>query len=169
MLLLSLIGLKMKALVLYESFFGNTEKIAQAIGDSLGSSIEVDVRKVSEVPPEQLKEINLLIVGSPTRGFMPSPGIKKFLRSIPSDGLKNIKAAAFDTRISEDDAKIRILRFLMKVFGYAAEPISKKLRNKGAEIIVAPEGFCVNDTEGPLKEGELERAAAWAKQIIEKL
>jgi flavodoxin len=55
MLLLSLIGLKMKALVLYESFFGNTEKIAQAIGDSLGSSIEVDVRKVSEVPPEQLK------------------------------------------------------------------------------------------------------------------
>ena len=159
----------MKALVIYESFFGNTEKIAQVIGDAFSSLMEVEVCKVSEVRPEQLKGLNLLIVGSPTRGFMPSPAIKSFLRSIPSGGLKNIKAAAFDTRISEDDAKPRVLRFLMKVFGYAAEPISKKLRKKGAEIIVAPEGFCVNDTEGPLKEGELERAATWAKQIIEKL
>ena len=157
----------MKALIIYDSFFGNTEKIAQAIGETLSSSMEVEVCKVSEVKQEQLKEINLLLVGSPTRGFMPSPAIKKFLRSIHSDGLKNIKAAAFDTRISEDDAKIRILRFLMKVFGYAAEPISKKLRNKGAEIVVSPEGFCVKDTEGPPKEDELERAKSWALKIQE--
>ena len=52
----------MKALVLYESFFGNTEKIAQAIGDSLGSSMEVDVRKVSEFLPEQLNGLSLLCV-----------------------------------------------------------------------------------------------------------
>ena len=45
----------MKALVIYESFFGNTEKVAQAIGDALGSSMEVEVCKVSEVKPEQLK------------------------------------------------------------------------------------------------------------------
>ena len=158
----------MKALVIYESFFGNTEKIAQAIGEALGSSMEVEICKVSEVKPEQLKEINLLIVGSPTRGFMPSPGIKRFIKSIPANGLQDIKAAAFDTRISEDDAKLRFLRFLMKLFGYAAEPISKKLRNKGAEIVIAAEGFCVEDTEGPLKDGELERAASWALQIQEK-
>ena len=158
----------MKALIIYDSFFGNTEKIAQAIGETLSSSMEVEVCKVSEVKQEQLKEINLLLVGSPTRGFMPSPAIKKFLRSIHSDGLKNIKAAAFDTRISEDDVKSRFLRFLMKLFGYAAEPISKKLKIKGAEIVIAPGGFCVKDTEGPSKEGELERAATWAKQIIEK-
>ena len=155
----------MNALVIYESFFGNTEKIAQAIGDALNSSMEVTLCNISEVKSEQLKEINLLVVGSPTRGFMPSPGIKSFIKSIPANGLQNIKAAAFDTRISEDDAKLRILRFLMKVFGYAAEPISKKLRNKGAEIVIAPEGFCVNDTEGPLKEGELERAKSWILQI----
>ena len=159
----------MKALVIYESFFGNTEKIAQAISDALSSSMEVEIRKVNEVKPEQLKGINHLIVGSPTRAFGPSPGTKNFLKRIPADGLRDIRAAAFDTRISEDDAKPRVLRFLMKVFGYAAEPISKKLRKKGAEIIGPPEGFCVNDTEGPLKEGELERAATWAKQIIEKL
>jgi flavodoxin I len=159
----------MKALILYESFFGNTEKIAQVIGDSLKSSMEVDVRKVSEVQPEQLKGLSLLVVGSPTRAFRPSPATNRFLKNIPANGLIGVKAAAFDTRISEDDAKPRVLRFLMKVFGYAAEPISKKLGKRGAEIIVAPEGFCVNDTEGPLRQGELERAAAWANKIVEKL
>jgi flavodoxin I len=159
----------MKALILYESFFGNTEKIAQVIGDSLKSSMEVDVRKVSEVQPEQLKGLSLLVVGSPTRAFRPSPATNRFLKNIPNSSLQGIKTAAFDTRISEDDAKPRVLRFLMKVFGYAAEPISKKLGKKGAEIIVAPEGFCVNDTEGPLRQGELERAAAWANKIVEKL
>jgi len=159
----------MKALVLYESFFGNTEKIAQTIGDSLGSSMEVDVRKVSEVLPEQLIGSGLLIVGSPTRAFRPSPATNRFLKNIPANGLEGVKAAAFDTRISEDDIKSRALRFLMKVFGYAAGPVAKKLGKKGAEIVIAPEGFCVNDTEGPLREGELGRAAAWAKQILAKL
>jgi flavodoxin len=159
----------MKALVLYESFFGNTEKIAQAIGDAIGKSMEAEVRKVSEVKQEQLKGFNLLIAGSPTRAFSPSPATNRFLKNIPANGLEGVKAAAFDTRISEDDANPRWLRFLMKLFGYAAEPISKKLRKKGAEIIIAPEGFCVKDTKGPLKEGELERASTWAMQIIEVL
>ncbi len=113
--------------------------------------------------------MSLLVVGSPTRAFRPSPATNGFLKNIPTNGLEGVKAAAFDTRISEDDANPRVLRFLMKLFGYAAEPVSKKLNKKGAEIIVAPEGFCVNDTEGPLKQGELERAAAWAKKIIEIL
>jgi hypothetical protein len=52
-----------------------------------------------------------------------------------------------------------------RVFGYAAKPISEKLRKKGGELIIAPEGFFVKDVEGPLKEGELERAAAWAREI----
>ena len=159
----------MKALVIYESFFGNTEKITQAIGKGLGSSADVEVRKVADVQPEQLKGLDLCIVGSPTRAFSPSPGTKRFLKKIHAGGLQGLRAAAFDTRISEDDAKPRALRFLMKLFGYAAEPISMKLGKKGAEIIVAPEGFCVNNTKGPLKDGELERATAWAKQIVEKL
>jgi flavodoxin I len=159
----------MKALVIYDSFFGNTEKVALAIDGAINSSMEVDVCRVSEVKLEQLKGLNLLVVGSPTRAFSPSPGTKGLLKRIPAEGLQGVKAAAFDTRISEDDANPRFLRFLMKLFGYAAEPISKKLGKKGAEIVIAPEGFCVKDTEGPLKEDELERAAAWAKQIIEKL
>ncbi len=64
-----------------------------------------------------------------------------------------------------EDTPSRFLRFMESVFGYAAKPISEKLRRKGAEIIAAPEGFFVKDTKGPLKEGELERAKKWALQF----
>jgi flavodoxin I len=159
----------MKALIIYDSFFGNTEKIARAIADALGSSMEVEVYKVSDAKPERLTGQDLLIVGSPTRAFRPSPGISGFLKNIPPNRLQGVKAAAFDTRISTVDIKSRALRFLVDLFGYAAKPISKKLGKKGAQIVIAPEGFLVGDTEGPLKQGELERAAAWAKQIIAAL
>jgi flavodoxin I len=160
----------MKALIIYESFFGNTEKIAQAIGEGLGTSTEVEICKVGDVKPEHLESVDLLIVGSATRAFSPSPETKRFLAHLPAKSLQGKKAAAFDTRISLKDIKVRILRFLVNLFGYAAKPISKKLRKKGAEIVTAPEGFLVKDTEGPLKEGELERAKEWAKKIkIKKL
>jgi flavodoxin I len=159
----------MKALIIYDSFFGNTEKIAQAIGDAIAGIMDVEICKVSDIEPVQLKELSLLIVGSPIRAFRPSPTITKFLKSIPVGSLNGVKAAAFDTRIGIENIKSRTLRFFVNFFGYAAKPISEKLRKKGAEIVIAPEGFFVNDTKGPLQDGELERAAAWSKQIISKL
>jgi flavodoxin I len=157
----------MKVLIIYESFFGNTEKIAQAIGEGLDSSRDVEVRKVGDVKQKNLEGVNLLIVGSATRAFRPSPETKRFLGRIPAKSLNGMKAAAFDTRISTDDIKSRVLGFMVNMFGYAARPISEKLRKKGAQIVVAPEGFFVKDTEGPLKEGEIERAGEWAKKINE--
>jgi hypothetical protein len=109
----------------------------------------------------------VLIVGSPTRAFSATPAIKKLVGSIPGGGLSGVKVAAFDTRFSPADTNSRILRFLVKLFGYAAEPIAKRLQKKGGQPAVAPGGFFVRDTEGPLKEGELERAAAWARQAAE--
>ncbi|MBN1974441.1 MAG: flavodoxin family protein [Sedimentisphaerales bacterium] len=155
----------MKTLIIYDSFFGNTEQVAKAISEAIGSASEVKVCKVGEVKREQLNGINLLIVGSPTRAFRPSPATNKFLKNIPANSLNGVKAASFDTRMSIEDIKVRILRFLVNMFGYAAKPISEKLRKKGAEIAVSPEGFLVNDTKGPLKEGELERAKEWAKKL----
>jgi len=159
----------MKALIIYESFFSNTEQIAKAIGEGFDSSVEVEVCKVSDINLEQLKGIDLLIVGAPTRAFRPSPGILKFLKSIPSKSLQGVKAASFDTRISLEDIKIRFLKVMVKIFGYAAEPISKKLRKKGGEIIADPAGFCVMDTEGPLKENELKHAKDWGKSLSLKI
>jgi flavodoxin len=111
----------------------------------------------------------LLIVGSPTRGFRPAPDTTALLKRIPGGALKGVKVAAFDTRISASDVKSAaapLLRGLTKVFGWAAKPISDALAKAGGEVVVPPEGFAVLASEGPLKEGELERAVAWAKQIL---
>ncbi|HNU80356.1 MAG TPA: flavodoxin family protein [Bacillota bacterium] len=156
----------MKALIVYDSVFGNTEKIAEAIGDSLAELTGTEVEKVSEAKLEQLQGTDLLIVGSPTRAFKPTKAIVDFLIQIPSNGLKGINVAAFDTRISTEDVNSRILNGFVKIFGYAAKPIADKLQKKGGNLAAPPEGFFVKDNEGPLKEGELERAAKWAKQVM---
>ena len=82
----------MNALIVYDSFFGNTEHIARAIGEALSEQMDVEVRKVGDVQPGQLKGLELLIVGAPTRAFRPSPDINNFLKSIPADSLQGIKA-----------------------------------------------------------------------------
>lgn len=157
----------MDALIVYDSVFGNTEKVAQAMGDALASQMEVNVVKVGEVQPEQVTGLQVVIVGSPTRAFSPTPDTKNFLKRIPNDGLKGVKAAAFDTRVSIKEVDSAILNVFVKIFGYAAKPIAKRLERRGGNLVIDPEGFIVGGTEGPLKEGELERAAAWAKQVAD--
>jgi len=160
----------MKVLIIYDSSFGNTEQIAQAIGHALGSQEDVEVLRVGHVEPEQLTGLKLLFVGSPTQRFRPTPAISSLLGRIPVNGLRGVQVAAFDTRISMNDIDPPIVRFagrfVVKLFGYAAKPIADGLKVKGGELTIPPEGFFVEGTEGPLKEGELERAADWAKQIV---
>lgn len=155
----------MKALVVYDSFFGNTERVAQAIGAALGESGEVTVLRVGEVRPEHLAGIDLLCIGSPTRAFRPSPATQAWLKSLPADSLRGVRVAAFDTRIAVSDVKSRILPLMIRFFGYAAEPIEAILERKGGVQALPPEGFYVDGTEGPLKDGELERAGTWAQMI----
>lgn len=160
----------MKALVVYDSAFGNTEKVAQAIGQALGPEQEVKTMRVGNVKPEQLAGLTLLVVGSPTQKFSPLGTITRFLKGIPSNGLQGVKVAAFDTRIPESRVEeIRILAFFVRIFGYAAKPIADRLVKRGGQLAVPPEGFYVGDTEGPLLEGEPERAAEWARQIAATL
>lgn len=155
----------MKALIVYDSFFGNTEKVAQAIGKSLGAAKDVTVVKVDAVQPEMMGGLDYLIVGSPTRAFSPSPAIKSFVRGIPSGKLEGVKFAAFDTRLPINEKTPGVLRFLVKFFGYADKPINDGLKKKGGMQAVPSEGFFVMDSEGPMAEGELERAAEWVKTI----
>jgi flavodoxin len=160
----------MKAMVVYDSVYGNTGKIAQAIGQALGSPEDVEIVQVGHARPEQLAGLTLLIVGSPTQKFSPTGATTRFLKSIPKNGLDRVKVAAFDTRFTVSAIeKVRILAFFVKIFGYAAEPIADRLKRRGGELAVPPEAFYVGDTEGPLLEGELERAANWARQITAAL
>ena len=157
----------MKALVAYDSAYGNTEKVAQAIGDALGTQGNVEVVRVGDVQPAQLAGLTLLIVGSPTQKFSPTGATNRFLKSIPRNSLQGVRVAAFDTRFPPSDIdKVRILAFFVRIFGYAAKPIAHRLEKNGGELAISPEGFYVSGTEGPLVEGELERAAGWARQIV---
>lgn len=155
----------MQVLILYDSFFGNTEKIAHAVESGF---VQVNTARIGDFKLDQPGPA-LLIVGSPTRGFRPSENTKAFLQALPANALRGVKVAAFDTRIAPADFNNAFLNVMVKLFGYAAEPIAKSLETKGGKRIAPPEGFFVQDTEGPLKAGELERAANWGKQIAASL
>lgn len=152
----------MKILVVFDSFFGNTEQVARAVGDALAARGEVTVTRVSELQPGQLAGVDLLVVGSPTRAFRPSPNTQAFLKDLAPGALRGVKAAAFDTRIDPLEANSGFLRLMVNLFGYAAGPIAGALRKKGATPAGTPAGFFVKASEGPLRDGELERAASWA-------
>jgi flavodoxin len=156
----------MKALVLYDSFFGNTEKIALAIGESLRSSAEVLTLRVSEADPSSINGIDLLVLGSPTRGFRPSEAMTAFLNKLTPGSLNGINAAAFDTRVDTAAINSKMLKFMVKAFGYADKVMVGELQKKGANLVSIGQGFIVNGNEGPLKDGELERAAEWAKTLV---
>ena len=155
----------MKILVVYDSYFGNTKKIAQCIAETLFDGNDVRLCRAGEVGPGDLTGVGLLVVGSPTRAFSPVVSIKHFLRSMDARQLKGVKIAAFDTRIALDSIRSKVLRKLVGTLGYAAEPVSRKLIRKGGEAAADPAGFVVTDSEGPLKQGEIQRAAEWAEGI----
>ena len=153
----------MKTLVVYDSVFGNTEKIARAVAKSVGAKAV----KVDAAGREALQGVTLLIVGSPTRAFRPTPAVQQFLKGLPRNALHGVAVAAFDTRMIVEEINNKILTFMVSVFGYAAKPIADAMAKKGGAPVRDPEGFFVKDSEGPLKDGELERAAAWGKDILD--
>ena len=163
----------MKALVVYDSFFGNTQKIACAIGDAIGDALasqaDVLTLRAGDVKPEHLAELSLLVVGSPTRAFSASPATKAWLKALAPNSLRGVKVAAFDTRADMNDVNSRTLTAFVKLFGYAAEPIANSLTKRGGTLVVPAEGFFIKDKEGPLKDGELQRTTAWECDIVAKV
>lgn len=137
----------MKALVLYDSTYGNTKEVAEAIAKQLNTNA-VHVEKVSD---KSLKETDLLIVGAPIIGWRPSEKMGVFLANLPV--LDGIRAAAFDTRMD------------VWYSGDAVKKMAKKLSDAKA-VVVGTEKFIVKDKEGPLAEGELKKAEKWAKTLI---
>jgi flavodoxin len=154
----------MKTLIVHDSVYGNTEKIARAIAAAITPADEVAVLRAGEANPSELASIDLLIVGSPTQGGRPTPAIQDFLSKIPANALKNVWVTSFDTRF-EAQAQGIGLRILLRLLGYAAGRIADSLQAKGGVLATPPEGFIVEGKEGPLKQGELERASSWATGI----
>lgn len=157
----------MKVFVVYDSVYGNTQKIAEAMIEGIGKERETVIAKAAQASAADLEEVDLIIVGAPTHGGTFTEPVKSFLGSIPANALKGKKAASFDTSFTVE-SQGAFVRFLMKTLGYAAPKIAKALAGKGAEVLTS-EIFYVVDTEGPLKEGELERAGKWAAALVSQL
>ena len=149
----------MDALVIYDSTYGNTEQVAQAIADALTDAGSVLMLRANKVQPSHLEGVDLLVVGCPTHKRRPTPAIEAFLARTAPTSLSEVSAAAFDTRYRRP----RLLT------GSAAGRLAKSLRGAGANLAAPAESFFVVSREGPLEEEESERAADWARQILEKL
>ena len=155
----------MKTLVVYDSAYGNTAKVAGAMCESLkvfGATMSL---LVSEVKPIDLDQLDVLFIGSPTQGGRATESIMGFIDELPDNVVNNTSLAVFDTRLEASEQK-KVLQFLMRVIGYAAPKMAVALRRKGSKVLSDPQGFVVQDKEGPLRKGELEEAKAWAREIV---
>ncbi len=145
----------MNALVVYDSQYGNTEKIAQAIAEALRASGQARSARVNTVDKDALKGVDALFVGSPTQAWRPTAAMRSWLQAADSDQLRALTLACFDTRFKKSHW----------LTGSAASTMAKSLRTRGAAPVVPPESFFVAGTEGPLLSGEIERAGAWARAV----
>ncbi|MGE0229188.1 MAG: flavodoxin family protein [Dehalococcoidia bacterium] len=152
-----------RALVVYGSQWGNTEAIARAVAEALGPTARAE--RAADLSAAALLRLDLLIVGSPTQGGRPLPAVTKLLASVDRGALTGARVAAFDTRIKASERGFA-LRLLMRAIGYAAPRLAKALTAKGGRLAAPPAGFFVEGKEGPLKPGERERAAAWARALL---
>lgn len=155
----------MKTLIIYDSVFGNTEIIAKAIYEGFDNKEEINICKPDGFTTGLLKDVRLLIIGSPTRGFRPTKPITDLIESLDANSLKGLTVSAFDTRVKLESIKSGALRLFVKMGGYADKTIIKLLEKKGASTIIPSVGFFVSDQQGPLCDGEVERATNWAKEF----
>lgn len=153
----------MSIMVIYESFYGNTEQIAQAVAQTVGA----ELCRVDAVDWDRLQAANIVIFGCPTRAFHASEGMGKFLKGLEKTALEGKQVSAFDTRMDVEQHPSKMLRFMAHRFGYAANKIQKQLIAKGGEELGEPAWFLVDGMEGPLHEGEIDRAKEWAKKLIQ--
>lgn len=171
----------MRAHVVYESMYGNTHRIAEAIASGLEALGEVDIGPTTKATPDAVSGADLLVVGGPTHMHGMSKaasrraaietaeksdtieadpdasveGLRSWFKELPE--AKGRSAAAFDTRAEGPPI----------LTGSAAKGITKLLRRHHYDVIGEPASFVVEDSEGPLKEGELERARRWGADLAD--
>jgi flavodoxin len=146
----------MNALVVYDSAYGNTQQVAEAIVAPLGP-LQAKAVSVADFKASELAEGDLLVVGSPINGWRPTPKITELLSALGDGRLTGVRAAAFDTRVR------------LFIHGDAAKKMTESLKTGGAEIVSKPMAFFVKGTEGPLRSGELDKAATWAKDLLKRV
>jgi menaquinone-dependent protoporphyrinogen IX oxidase len=151
----------MKGIVVYDTSYGNTKKIAETIAETLKESgIEVDLFDVKNVKKLSAKDYSFLVLGSPTRFGTMSFAIRGFLGKVTKEEWMNKPFTAFDTENPEN---------IEKKEWSAAEKISEKLKDKKMNQLLPVLKALVLGQKGPLKEGEIERTKDYASELAIKL
>jgi len=150
----------MNTLVVYFSKFGNTQKLAEVIAERLSSNGDVRTISSDNLTVEDLKNADLMVMGSPTHNMNLPKSVKPVFEKLPKRILSGTQVAAFDTSYK--------MSGLLNQFT-ASKRLIKKLRKLGGRPVLSPEIFHVMEREGPLYEGEIERAQAWAGSILARL
>ena len=165
----------MRALVVFESMFGNTEAVAGAVARGLQlEGVDAGLVEVHSAPHRLATDLDLLVVGGPTHAFGMSrastradavrqgaptqratTGLREWLESVELDAERVPGLATFDTRMTK-------VRWLPQAAGPSA---ARAGRRRGLETVAKPNGFLVDDIRGPLVERELERAVEWGRRL----
>ncbi len=150
----------MNALIIYDSQFGNAERITRTITGMLSEFGQARAIRVDPTQPVDFRGVDLLIIGCPTQGRKPTPAMQSFLEKVSPKSLSGLAVACFDTR----------LRGPLWIWGSAARVMDTKLREMGALPALPPESFLVAGMQSPLLvNGEVERAAKWARILRETI
>ena len=147
----------MKGIVVYDTSHGNTREIAETLKES---GMEVAVLYVKDVKKLSAKDYDFLVLGSPTKFGTMSFAMRFFLNKVKSKEWVNKPFAAFDTENPEN---------IERKEGSAAEKIAAKLVEKQMNQLLPVLKAVVLGMKGPLQEGEIERARAYARELALKL
>jgi flavodoxin len=149
----------MNILILYDSKFGNTEKLAVAMQGAVANEHRVSSRAVVGAPTDA-SGYDLVLVGGPTHAHGASQPLKDALKQLPSGSLRGVPVAVFDTRF----------RMPRALTGSAAGVAAKLLKKAGAEIVDSPQSFFVTRGNPPeLDPGEDVRAGTWAHDVAARV
>ena len=162
-----------RAVVVYESMFGNTHAVAEAVAEGLGTSLDVTLVEVSDAPKDIAEDVDLVVVGGPTHAFSMSrpstrqsasdqgadpeaaqhDGIREWIAGVTAP--EGLLTATFDTKVLKPHLP-----------GSAARSAGRKLRHRGFKKIDEPKSFYVTGTNGgELVDGEIDRARQWGTHL----
>ena len=144
----------MNTLIVYGTRYGNTQRIAEAIGDGLKIAGPVQVLDLDAATPARVREADFVVVGGPTEAHSTTPELKTWIEGL-AYVLDGKAVAAYDTRL--DMARL--------LTGSAASGIASRLRRAGAKVVASEGSFLVKGKQPELEAGELARAAEWGRQL----
>ena len=149
-----------KAIVIYESKYGNTKRVAETIIEGINEieKIETVLKEPKQMEPTEILDYDLILIGSPNHWGGPTRGIKKFIDKLEKIGLEGKMGAVFDTCLGRD-------------FSKAVRKMEERINEKvpGLKLITPGLSIKVREMKGPIVEGELPKCREFGNKIAKQM